>query len=106
MKIFKKFLFSLVLFYLSNILIWFSFNRAKMIKAYEGLSSSEALKNSGLSNEELYHNMVGNIDSSIFNPGFNFGFGFSWKNQLIPILIIFSIYIFYLILKSRSKKKQ
>ena len=68
MKIFKKFLFSLVLFYLSNILIWFSFNRAKMIKAYEGLSSSEALKNSGLSNEELYHNMVGNIDSSIFNP--------------------------------------
>tara|TARA_B100000925_G_C21741921_1_gene359633 strand:+ start:108 stop:428 length:321 start_codon:yes stop_codon:yes gene_type:complete len=105
MKILKTFLFSLVLFYLSNILIWFSYNRGEMIKSYEKLSSSEALKNSGLSNDQLYNSMVGNIDSGIFNPGFNLGFGFGNKYQLIPILIIFSLYILYLILKGRSKKK-
>ncbi len=104
MKILKTFLFSLVLFYLSNILIWFSYNRGETIKAYEKLSSSEAFNFGELI--QLYNSMVGNIDSGIFNPGFNLGFGFGNKYQLIPILIIFSIYIFYLILKSRSKKKQ
>lgn len=67
--------------------------------------NSEAFINNGLSYDKMYNSMVGNVDANIFNPGFNIGYGLGSKQQLIPILIIFAIYVFYLIKKSKSKKK-
>ena len=110
MKKIKIFLFSLLLFYVSNILIWFLYNRNKIIRGLDKLSNSdtfnrEAFINNGLSYDKMYNSMVDNVDTNIFNPAFNIGYGLGSKHQLIPILIIFAIYVFYLIKKSSSKKK-
>lgn len=93
MKRFKIFLISILLFYLSNILIWFIYAKNQFLKMAYNSTNSEAIA--------IANDTVTKVDEGIFNIGFNIGYGLSNKTQLIPILIIFSVYIFTLLNMSK-----
>ncbi len=93
MKKFKIFLISVLLFYISNILIWFIYTKNNLL---ELMSTSTFIEAIASSNERIT-----SVDENIFNLWFNIGFGFGSKQQLIPILIIFSVYIFTLLNMSK-----
>tara|TARA_Y100001968_G_scaffold333587_1_gene397422 strand:- start:5128 stop:5457 length:330 start_codon:yes stop_codon:yes gene_type:complete len=108
MKTLKTFVYFLLIFYVTNILTWFIFSRNFTIKGIEKLSNSDVFVNNRLSYEMMHNSMeshVDFVDENIFSPFFNLGFALSSMWQLIPILIMFAIYIFYLIKKRKSKTK-
>jgi tetratricopeptide (TPR) repeat protein len=93
MKKFKIFIISLLLFYFSNILIWIIYTKNNLLELLLKSTITEAIASA---NERIT-----SVDENIFNLWFNIGFGFGSKQQLIPILIIFSVYIFTLLNMSK-----
>ncbi len=101
MKILKHILFVCLLFYISNILVWFAYNRGVMIDLTNNLSNNSIAIDKGYN----YKTLVENTDKNIYNPGFNLGYGLGTNRQLLPVSIIIGIYIFYVIRKRRLLKK-
>ena len=109
MKSFIKATFAtLVLFYISNIVLYFAYIKPKELNGIETLFENsdfrEQLLARNLTKQDLI-NQAHRTDHEIFNPAFNLGYSIANKYLLAPsISVVILIFAIYKIFKRKKQK--
>ena len=97
---------SLLLFYVSNIIIYFTFVRHRLIEGVDVLIKSaktrEIFNAENISKDDLLNMTL--CDTEIFNPFYNIGYSFGNNFLLIPSIFIVVIFLLFLQSKNRIKE--